>query len=75
MKSLLALVTLALVTLVLEEKGRQVAGEAQQAYGQAVDHARDATKSLSRNVEQRPLAALLIAGAVGYMLSSFIPHR
>jgi len=36
MKAILALVTLALVTLVLEEKGRQVAGEAKDAYGEAV---------------------------------------
>jgi hypothetical protein len=34
MKSVLALVTLAFVTLVLKEKGRQVAGEAQNAYGE-----------------------------------------
>jgi hypothetical protein len=34
MKPILALATLALVTLVLEEKGRQVAGEAQSAYGE-----------------------------------------
>ena len=39
MKSVLALVTLALVMLVLEEKGRQVAGEAQDAYGEAVGQA------------------------------------
>jgi hypothetical protein len=64
MKSILALVTLALVTLVLEEKGRQVAGEAQGAYGEAVVQARDATESVRRSVGRQPLAALAIAGAV-----------
>ena len=43
MKAILGLATLALVTLVLEEKGRQVAGEAKNAYGEAVVQARDAT--------------------------------
>jgi len=75
MKSILAVVTLALVTLVLEEKARQVAGEAQEAYGEAVDHARGATESLSRNVEQRPLAALLVASAAGYALAQIFPRR
>ena len=40
MKPLLALVTLALTALVLEEKAREVAGDAQDAYGQAVVQAR-----------------------------------
>jgi ElaB/YqjD/DUF883 family membrane-anchored ribosome-binding protein len=75
MKSILALVTLALVTLVLEEKGRQVAGEAQDAYGEAVVQARDATESVRRSVGRQPLAALAIAGAVGYLLAIFVPHR
>jgi ElaB/YqjD/DUF883 family membrane-anchored ribosome-binding protein len=75
MKSVLALVTLALVTLVLEEKGRQVAGEAQDAYGEAVGQAREATESVRRNVERQPLAALAIAGAIGYVLAMFIPRH
>jgi hypothetical protein len=75
MKSVLALVTLALVTLVLEEKGRQVAGDAQDAYGEAVVQARDATESMRRSVGRQPLAALAIAGAVGYVFAMFIPRR
>jgi ElaB/YqjD/DUF883 family membrane-anchored ribosome-binding protein len=75
MKSILALVTLALVTLVLEEKGRQVAGEAQDAYGEAVVQARDATESVRRSVGRQPLVALAIAGAVGYVFAIFIPHH
>jgi len=75
MKSILAVVTLALVTLVLEEKARQVAGEAQNAYGEAVDQARASSETLSRKVEQQPLVAILVAGTIGYVLSMFIPRR
>jgi len=62
MKSLLALVTLALTALVLEEKAREVAGDAQDAYGQAVAQAREAKRSLAEQVQQQPLISLLVAG-------------
>lgn len=76
MKSTLALTTLALVSLVLlEERTRQVAGDAKMAYGQAVGQARNATQSLSRNVKQQPLAAILIAGVVGFALARLAPRR
>ena len=75
MKPILALATLALVTLVLEEKGRQVAGEAQSAYGEAVVQARGATESLRESVGQQPLAAMAIASVVGYALALLIPRR
>ena len=75
MKSVLALVTLALVMLVLEEKGRQVAGEAQDVMAKLVGQAREATESVRRNVERQPLAALAIAGAIGYVLAMFIPRH
>jgi ElaB/YqjD/DUF883 family membrane-anchored ribosome-binding protein len=75
MKAILALATLALVTLVLEEKGRQVAGEARDAYGEAVVQARDATQSVRESVSHKPLVALGIAGALGYVLALLIPHR
>ena len=54
MKWVLGLVTLALAALALEDKGRQVAGDAREAYGEAADQARVATKTLSRNVDQQP---------------------
>jgi hypothetical protein len=57
MKWILALLTLGLATLALEEKGRQVAGDAREAYGEAAEQARDATKTLSRSVDQQPLTA------------------
>jgi hypothetical protein len=75
MKAILGLATLALVTLVLEEKGRQVAGEAKNAYGEAVVQARDATHSVRLSVGRQPLASLVIAGVVGYVLSLVVPHR
>ena len=49
MKSILAIATLALVALVLEDKARQLAGDAQNAYGGAVDEARESLRSLEQN--------------------------
>jgi hypothetical protein len=74
MKSILALATLALVALVVEEKARQVAGDAHDAYGEVLDQARGATESLSQNVERKPFIALLIAGGLGYVLASVMPR-
>ena len=75
MKPLLALATLALVMLIAEEKGRQVAGEARDAAGEAVKQASDATESIIGNIKARPLVALLIAGAVGYVAAWFTPRH
>ena len=75
MKSLLALVTLALTALILEERARQVAGDAQDALDQAVVQARGAKQSLVQQVEQQPLISLLIAGGLAFALASIIPAR
>lgn len=75
MKSVLALVAIALVTLVLEEKAREVAGEATVAYGEAVDQARGAAQSLSQSVKQQPLVSVLIASTVGYAIARLVPRR
>lgn len=75
MKLLLALTTLALVMLIAEEKGRQVAGEARDATGAAVKQASDATASIIGSIKAHPLAALLVAGAVGYVTTWFTPRR
>jgi hypothetical protein len=75
MKQLLALATLALIVLVAEDKARQVAGEAQDAAGEAVKQASSATESVIRSIKAQPLAALLIAGTAGYVASWFAPHR
>jgi hypothetical protein len=75
MKAVLALATLALVSLLFEEKARQVAGDAQDAYGNVVEHARDATDTVVEKVEQMPLVSMLVAVGVGYALSGILPRR
>jgi hypothetical protein len=40
-----------------------------------VDQARASSENLSRKVEQQPIVALVVAAAVGYVLSGFIPRR
>jgi hypothetical protein len=75
MKSLLALVTLALTALMLEEKARQVAGDAHDAYDEVVVQAREARKTLVQQVEQQPLISMLVAGGIAYALASMIPAR
>jgi hypothetical protein len=75
MKSLLALAILALTALLFEEKAREVAGDAQEAVGGAVVQAREAKRSLVRQVEDQPFISLLVAGGIAYALASIIPTR
>ena len=75
MKWVLAIATLALAALALEEKGREVADDTRVAAGQAVDQAREATGTLTRNVEHQPLSAILVAGIAGYVLAQIVPRR
>jgi hypothetical protein len=75
MKSLLALVTLALAALVVEEKARQLAGEASGVYDEAIVQARDATHTLAQKVDQQPLISLLVAGGLAYALALVVPKR
>ena len=51
-----------------EGKYDQVAGQVQQKYGQAKDAASDGLETLSEQVRQQPLVALLVAGAVGWVI-------
>ena len=74
-KWVLGLLTVVLAALALEDKGRQVAGNAREAYGEAADQARVATKTLSRNVDRQPLSALLVASVLGYVLARLLPRR
>ncbi|MEP9368605.1 CsbD family protein [Xanthobacter sp. VNH20] len=46
----------------------QVAGSAQRALGDTADVVRAGGRKISRQVEQQPLPALLMAGAVGFVL-------
>ncbi|MET0186475.1 CsbD family protein [Schauerella aestuarii] len=48
---------------------RQAEGRVQSAYGQTIDQVRDAACEVSRAVERNPLGAVLVAGAVGYVLA------
>ena len=74
-KWILAIATLALAALALEDKSREVARDARVAAGEAADQAREATGTLSRNVEQQPLSAILIASILGYVLARLVPRR
>lgn len=69
-----------------EGYAEQLTGAAQRTYGQARDTLRDAAGSfqeqastigdyIDETMHERPLTALLAAGAVGYILSLLIHHR
>jgi hypothetical protein len=75
MKPLLALVTLALTALIFEEKAREVAGDAQDAFDQAATQVREAKHVLTQKVERQPFLSLLVAGGFAYALASIIPTR
>ena len=75
MKAVLALATLTLVSLIFEEKARQIAGEVQDGYSHLADQARDATETLTGNIERAPLISLLIAGIAGYVASGLVPRH
>jgi uncharacterized protein YjbJ (UPF0337 family) len=64
----------------------QITGAAQRTFGQAKDTLRDAAGSfqeqastigdyIDETIQERPLTALLAAGAVGYILSLLIHRR
>lgn len=61
-----------------EGKMDQVTGQVQNAYGSAKDMVRDGASSggseLGRFMSQRPIASLLIAVGVGYVLTRLM-HR
>ncbi len=61
-----------------EGKADQVSGQLQNAYGSAKDAASEAVDTVGSQVDsfmkERPLAALLTAAGVGYVLA-FLIHR
>jgi hypothetical protein len=75
MKSVLALATLALVALALEEKTREVAGEAREAYGGIVTQAQKSRDEVAQKVAGHPIGALLLAGGLGCALAFLLPRR
>jgi hypothetical protein len=75
MKPVLALVALGLTTLIFEEKARQVAGDAQEAYNELLTQANEAKRMLTERVERQPVMSLLVAGGLAYFLASLLPNR
>jgi uncharacterized protein YjbJ (UPF0337 family) len=53
----------------------EVSGRAQATLGKARDVARDGTDALRAYAEDRPLQAMLIAGAVGLVIGVFASRR
>lgn len=58
-----------------EGVARQAAGRVQEVYGEARDYAQHAGERVVRQVEQQPVTALLIVGAVGYVLGLLTARR
>jgi hypothetical protein len=75
MKPLLALITLALTALLLEDKVRQVAGDTQDVCHDLAVQVSDARKALSGQIERQPLMSLLVAGGAAYALAVVVPRR
>jgi ElaB/YqjD/DUF883 family membrane-anchored ribosome-binding protein len=59
----------------IEVQARRMASHARDAYGEVAEQAADAATAVGRGVEQQPLVALLIAGAVGYALGKLLHPR
>ena len=53
----------------IKGKVRETAGKLQGAYGDAVDTVSDVGGSVTRAIQANPLAAILIAGTIGYVLA------
>jgi hypothetical protein len=75
MKSVLAMLSMALAALILEEEARQVVGDARDAFGQAVTQAGEARQSVAQKVGRQPWISILIAGGLAYALATIIPAR
>ena len=58
----------------LKGKARQAAGKLEGAYGDAVGTVSKARRSIGRAVQGNPMAAILMAGAAGYILG-WTMHR
>lgn len=56
----------------VEGKVRQFAGKAQSAYGQAAENV---SRQVMDATQQRPMYALLVAGAIGFALGRLSVHR
>lgn len=54
---------------------RQTAGASQDAYGHIRDQVRDTVAVVNGSVQQQPLVALLVAGALGCVLGLLLAKR
>ena len=72
MKAVLALAITALIALMMEEKARALAGDAQQAVTEASHQARVARDTLSDKMQDRPLIGVAIATVVGVVLGKLL---
>ena len=72
MKALLGLATVALTILVMEEKARQLAGDAQHAVGEAAHQARVTRDAITHKVEDQPLMGVVVAAVVGFVISRIV---
>jgi uncharacterized protein YjbJ (UPF0337 family) len=52
----------------VEGKVRQMAGKAQAAYGRAAEGISKTSTQMGDAAKHRPVAALVVAGAIGFML-------
>jgi ElaB/YqjD/DUF883 family membrane-anchored ribosome-binding protein len=59
----------------IEVQARRVASHARDAYGEVAEQAAEAVTAVGKGVEQQPLIALLIAGAIGYALGKLLHPR
>jgi len=59
----------------IEVKVRQMAGKAQAAYGRAFDGVSKTSTQMRTATKHRPLSALFLAGAVGFVLGRMSVHR
>lgn len=59
----------------LYERGERYAREGMRRYPQAGRYAREGTRAVTREIEESPMMAILIAGVVGYAMAWLIHGR
>lgn len=58
----------------LQDAAKKASSDANEIGGRVYEDARRASQSLARSVEEQPLAALLVAAAIGYGIA-YLVHR
>ena len=57
------------------EQGKRYVDQGRERYPEAERYYREGSKAISRQVEESPLVAIMVAGAVGYLLAVLIHGR